>query len=72
MPLGRQHTQLPKRRRRRITRRTFRVSPDLTTLAPFYSHVAAYGGQGNHGRFASRSVLARYIEPAHECGIGAI
>ena len=46
--------------------------PDLTPLAPFYAHVAAYDGQGNHGRFASRSVHARYIGPARDCGIGAI
>ena len=46
--------------------------PDLTPLAPFYSHVAAYDGQGNRRRFASRSVLARYIGPARDCGIGTI
>ena len=45
--------------------------PDLTPLAPFYSHVAAYDGQGNHGRFASRPVHARYIGPARDCGISA-
>ena len=46
--------------------------PDLTPLAPFYSHVAAYDGHGNHGRFASRSVLARYIGPARGCGVSVI
>ena len=45
---------------------------DLATLAPFYTHVAADDGQGNHGRFTSRPVLARYIGPARDCGIGAI
>ena len=49
----------------------FGSSPDLTSLAPFYSHVVAYDGQGNHGRFVSRPALARYIGPARGCGIGA-
>ena len=46
--------------------------PDLAPLAPSHSHVAAYDGQGNHRRFASCSVLARYMGLARDCGIGAI
>ena len=41
----------------------FGSSPELTPPATFYSHAATCDGQGNHRRFASRSVLARHIGP---------
>ena len=45
--------------------------PDLTANAPFFSWIAAYDNMVEN-RFDSRAIVARYIGPARDRGVGAI